>query len=154
MVIDLPAAADTEALGARFAVVLGAGGLLALRGDLGAGKTTFTRGLLRALGVTGAVRSPSYTLVEPYELADRPAYHLDLYRLGDEEEIEYLGLRELDTPGALILVEWPERAPALLAAADLVLDFEHLADGRRVAVSAGTERGEAALARVRRSGDG
>ncbi len=83
--------------------------VLTLSGELGAGKTTLTRGLLRALGERGAVRSPTYTLIETYALGGRQVHHLDLYRLRDAAEVEGLGLRDLLTAGALLIVEWPER---------------------------------------------
>jgi len=111
--------ATVEALAARLAAVAPSAGILSLEGDLGAGKSTFARAFLRSLGVTGTVRSPTYTLVEPYDI-ERPGalarvLHLDLYRLGDPEELDYLGLRdELD--GALLLIEWLERAEGELSA--------------------------------------
>lgn len=115
--------AETEAVGAALARALPAGLDRAVRvhlqGDLGAGKTTLVRGFLRALGVTGAVRSPTYGLLEPYALADRTVLHLDLYRLGDTSEVAALGLRDHDLPGALWLIEWPERGGAALPAPDL-----------------------------------
>jgi tRNA threonylcarbamoyl adenosine modification protein YjeE len=108
-------AAATGRLGAALARALGEGGaVLYLSGELGAGKTTLARALLQALGYAGHVRSPTYTLVEPYELQGRRVFHLDLYRLAAAEELEYLGLRDLDPAQDLILVEWPEltRRPA------------------------------------------
>jgi tRNA threonylcarbamoyladenosine biosynthesis protein TsaE len=123
---SLPGSDATEALGARFARALPGDALplvVYLRGELGAGKTTFARGLLRALGVRGAVRSPSYTLLEQYPLARGSALHMDLYRLADEAEFEQLGSRDYFVPGALWLIEWPERAPLSLPSADLELRF-------------------------------
>jgi tRNA threonylcarbamoyladenosine biosynthesis protein TsaE len=111
-------------------------GIVYLRGDLGTGKTTLVRGLLRGLGYQGAVRSPTYTLIEPYDEVDPPVVHLDLYRLSDPEELEYLGLRDLlDRPG-LILVEWPERGAGALPNAHLELLMEHAGDRRRVGLNA------------------
>lgn len=115
--------AATEAVGAALARALPAGldrsVRLHLQGDLGAGKTTLVRGFLRALGVTGTVRSPTYGLLEPYALADRMVLHLDLYRLVDESEMAALGLRDHDTPGAVWLIEWPERGGTALPEPDL-----------------------------------
>ncbi|ESQ13687.1 MAG TPA: tRNA (adenosine(37)-N6)-threonylcarbamoyltransferase complex ATPase subunit type 1 TsaE [Chromatiaceae bacterium] len=110
----------------------GQSGLVFLRGDLGVGKTTLVRGLLRGLGYPGAVRSPSYTLIEPYEIGGQQIYHLDLYRLGDAEELEYLGLRDLLDGEALLLVEWPERGAGVLPCPDLIIDLEHAPPGRQL----------------------
>jgi tRNA threonylcarbamoyl adenosine modification protein YjeE len=96
-----------------------------LRGELGTGKTTFARGLLRRLGVTGSIRSPTYTLIEPYEAGGLAVHHLDLYRIANPDELELMGTRDLLADGGLVLVEWPERAGRLLPNADLALDFEH-----------------------------
>jgi tRNA threonylcarbamoyladenosine biosynthesis protein TsaE len=143
----------TEALGARFARHLpgtAAGNrpplVLYLSGELGAGKTTFARGLLRALGVTVPVRSPSYTLLEQYELADGMALHLDLYRLAGEAEFEQLGTRDYFLPGSLWLVEWPERAPCGLPPADLCLEFALQVDAHRARLAAVSPAGAAWLA--------
>jgi tRNA threonylcarbamoyladenosine biosynthesis protein TsaE len=125
MVVHTTKAADTEALGAQLASSRpGQEGLfdvIYLTGDLGAGKTTLTRGFLRALGVQGAVRSPTYTLVETYEVGDVTAVHLDLYRLSDPSELDNLGLREWAKAGHIWLVEWPERGADRLPEADLVV---------------------------------
>ena len=122
--------------------------LLTLRGDLGAGKTTLAGGLLAALGHRGPVRSPTYTLVEPYRLAGRDVAHCDLYRLRDPDELEDLGLRDLMTPRALLLVEWPEKADGRLGAADLVLDLEYAGGGRTVRIGAGSPAGGRVLAMI------
>lgn len=118
------------ALGAELAQRFPEGGLITLHGDLGAGKTTLVRGLLRELGHTGVVKSPTYTLVEPYQLNGRDIYHFDLYRLADPEELEYMGIRDYLRPDSLCLVEWPEKAGGLLPDADLKVFIRH----------AGTER--------------
>lgn len=129
----LASEADQLAFGARLATHLrGLAGVVFLRGELGAGKTTLVRGLLRALGHQGPVRSPTYTLIEPYVLNNARIYHLDLYRLGDAEELEYLGLRDLLDGEALLLVEWPERGVGILPAPDLEVEISHQPPGRRV----------------------
>ncbi|HET7867594.1 MAG TPA: tRNA (adenosine(37)-N6)-threonylcarbamoyltransferase complex ATPase subunit type 1 TsaE [Burkholderiaceae bacterium] len=118
-----------------------------LEGPLGAGKTTFVRHLLRALGVTGRIKSPSYTIVEPYEPAGLPAWHFDFYRFGDPRELEEAGLRELFAAPGLKLVEWPQRARDWLPVPDLRLVIEPQPDGSRaVVLQAFTPRGKELLA--------
>ncbi len=138
------------AFGAALGQALGRRALVFLEGDLGTGKTTLVRGLLRARGHVGAVRSPTYTLVEPYALREGPCYHLDLYRLSDPEELEYLGLRELLAEEALVLVEWPERGAGWLPAPDLRISLSHAGDGacRRALVEARTEIGDDAVSAI------
>lgn len=122
----LPTPEDTDAVGAALAQSLPAtsqGLLIELHGDLGMGKTALTRALLRALGVTGSVRSPTYTLCEPYEAGGWQVMHMDLYRLGDPEELDYLGVRELDSPGTLAIVEWPDNGAGWLPKPVLQLVF-------------------------------
>lgn len=124
----------------------GGGSLVVLlKGDLGTGKTTLVRGILRGLGHEGSVRSPTYTLIEPYELPAARVFHLDLYRLGDPQELEYLGLRDLGGEDALLLVEWPERGAGALPTPDLVIDLAHLIGGRRLVLAPGSPRGDAVL---------
>jgi tRNA threonylcarbamoyladenosine biosynthesis protein TsaE len=108
-----------------------ASAVLYLRGELGAGKTTCVRGLLRALGVTGPVRSPTYTLAETYELAPLSCIHVDLYRLQSTAEIEELGLRDSPEAGCLLLIEWPEKGQNVLPAADVVADLVYRGDARQ-----------------------
>lgn len=139
--IELADAAATEALGAALARTLPPRAVLHLEGDLGAGKTTLARGLLRALGVTGAVRSPTYTLVERYDTAAGEAIHLDLYRIGDPGELEFLGL-ESDA-GRLWLIEWPQRGAGALPAADLVLRLGHAGAGRVAVLEPRSDAGRA-----------
>ncbi len=117
-------------------------GLVTLQGDLGTGKTTLVRGLLRELGHEGPVRSPTYTLIESYAAAGRTLHHLDLYRLADPEELEYLGWRELIADDALVLVEWPERGEGVLPPADLQIAIAHAPPGRvlRMLASSGWQQ--------------
>lgn len=146
------------ALGASIARALQSkGGVIYLHGNLGAGKTTLSRGLLQALGVTGKVKSPTYTLVEPYELGPLTAYHFDLYRLADAEELEYMGIRDyvatdsLKTVNqakateSLMIIEWPERGAGSLPAADLDIHIHYLDAQRRVILKANTARGNEIL---------
>jgi tRNA threonylcarbamoyladenosine biosynthesis protein TsaE len=135
--IDVPDEPGQMALGAALARALdGRRGVIYLRGDLGAGKTTLVRGLLRALGHRGPVRSPTYTLIEPYEDLDPPVHHLDLYRLGDPEELDYLGLRDLVGGESLLLIEWPERGAGELPPPDLEVRIGQAPPGRRVELAA------------------
>ncbi|KAF1009669.1 MAG: tRNA threonylcarbamoyladenosine biosynthesis protein TsaE [Luteibacter sp.] len=122
----------TIALGRQLAAALPDGLVAFLHGDLGAGKTTFARAFLKALGVGERVKSPTYSLVEGYDLGDRQAFHLDLYRIADPGELEWLGLDSLAEPGAIVLVEWPERGAGALPPVDLELHFRHEGTGRVV----------------------
>jgi tRNA threonylcarbamoyladenosine biosynthesis protein TsaE len=106
--------------------------IVELRGELGAGKSTFARGALRSLGVRGPIKSPSYTLLETYESAGVPAIHLDLYRLIDPNELENLGLADYHRPGFLWLIEWPERGDGRLPKPDLRFDFSIGPQGHRI----------------------
>ena len=136
--------AATIDLGRRFLERLPpdlAGWTVLLGGELGAGKSTFARALIRAAGHSGPVPSPTYTLVEPYELPRGNIYHIDLYRVSSEEELRYLGWNELDN--GFRLVEWPDRAPGLLAQADLALHLEYEGSGRRAELKGLSRRGEA-----------
>lgn len=121
--------------------------VMTLQGDLGAGKTTLVRAVLRALGIRGHVRSPTYTLVEPYDLGPRQAYHLDLYRLGDPQELEFLGIRDLDPSADLVFIEWPEKGEPLLPQADIAAALTVAPDGgRSIQLLAHTARGAAIVA--------
>lgn len=124
--------------------------LAGLSGELGSGKTTLARALLRELGVTGTIRSPTFTLVEPYETARGVVHHLDLYRLdGSAASLEGIGFRDLRGVPGLVLVEWPERAGAALGTPDLAAELAHEGTGRRIFLSARTEGGRAWLERGR-----
>ena len=136
--------AATEALGARLAASLPERAVVHLHGDLGAGKSTLARALLRALGVTGTIRSPTYTLVEQYPLpVGGLALHLDLYRIGDPGELEFLGLDPAET--RLWLVEWPERGTGALPAADLDIELAVQGQGRTCRLLPRSPVGEAWL---------
>jgi len=129
-------AEETEALGAKLLGLPPAAGtpcrVVELRGELGAGKTTFVRGALRALGARGAVKSPSYTLLETYELPGVSVVHLDLYRLVDPAELEQLGLADYHRPDFLWLIEWPERGAGRLPSPDARFEFSFAENGHRI----------------------
>ncbi len=129
-------AAATEAFGARLADCCRSGGLIYFYGQLGAGKTTLVRGLLRALGYSGPVKSPTYALVESYQLLAREVHHLDLYRLADPGELEWIGIRDLLGGDALALIEWPERGKGVLPEPDLELTMDYKGDGREAVLTA------------------
>ncbi|MGH8162939.1 MAG: tRNA (adenosine(37)-N6)-threonylcarbamoyltransferase complex ATPase subunit type 1 TsaE [Rhodanobacteraceae bacterium] len=131
----------------RLAPALRDGGVLYLRGELGAGKTTFARALLQTLGAGERIKSPTYSLLERYVLRDgRDAFHLDLYRIAAPGELEWLGLDELRDPRALVLIEWPERGGAELPPTDLEITLEHADGGRRAGLRAVSQRASAWLA--------
>lgn len=136
---------DMEALGGRFASALGRLRLITLNGPLGAGKTTLVRGLVQALGHAGSVKSPTFTLVEPYRFNDRQLYHFDLYRLKTPEELEFLGIRDYLAGPGLCVVEWAERAGGLLPAPDVDVMIQPANSGRSVQLTAHTPQGEAWL---------
>ena len=131
-----------QEIGRQLARTAGRAGVIYLEGDLGTGKTTLVRSLLRGLGHAGPVRSPTYTLVEPYPLVDLTVYHLDLYRLADPEELEWLGIRDLDTGTDLLLVEWPDHGAGLLPPPDLVISLQYQGSGRLLEVRMPTPQGK------------
>lgn len=139
---------DTVMLGSRLAAVLKPGMLVFLCGDLGAGKTTLCRGLIRGLGHAGAVKSPTYTLVEPYDTTRPPVYHFDLYRLADPGELDDIGLRDYLDSEHLCLVEWPERGHGILPPADLIITIDNAEHGRKVDLTAVSLRAKKVLARL------
>jgi len=143
----LPDEAATGALAMHLAARLDNGLVIYLHGPLGAGKTSFARALLTALGVGERVKSPTYSLVEGYTTQGRPAWHLDLYRIADPGELEWLGLDALADPSALVLVEWPERGAGALPAADLELQLTYAGHGRHALLRARSMRGERLLDR-------
>jgi tRNA threonylcarbamoyladenosine biosynthesis protein TsaE len=150
MLIRLADAAATDRLGRALAAPLrqacqAAPVVVHLGGPLGAGKTTLARGLLAGLGHTGRVRSPTFTLLEPYELADCLAIHLDLYRLADPAELDYLGLVDLLRPGSLVLVEWAEQGGDRLPAADVRIALDYDGTARLARCDAMGAAGQAVL---------
>ncbi len=146
----LPDAAATDQLGAALAATRPTPAVVHLHGDLGAGKSTLARALLRALGVQGAIRSPTYTLVERYPLPAGEAWHLDLYRIGDAGELDFLGLDEAEAD--LWLVEWPERGGAALPPLDLRVALDMHGAGRRARLQACSPAGQAWLSCLGQSG--
>ena len=150
--IDLPNEQATINLGAVLAKLLLGQGTVFLEGDLGTGKTTLTRGLLRAMGYEGAVKSPTFTIVEPYEINDHKIYHFDLYRLEDPEELEYIGFDDFFVGEPLCLIEWPEKGVGYLPQSDLVVELivEHgrRGFGRSACVTSMSERGELLVAEL------
>ena len=119
-------------LGARLVGELAGGQVITLSGDLGAGKTTLVRGMLRGLGFEGRVKSPSYGLVESYEVAGLEIHHLDLYRLGEPEELDFVGIEDLIGENSVLLIEWPERGKGRLPEPSACIRIEHRGTGRRV----------------------
>lgn len=139
--LDLADEAATLSLGARLAQVIEPNLTIYLHGDLGAGKTTFVRGLLQGLGFAGKVKSPTYTIVEPYEINRNDGvilnvYHFDLYRFNDEEEWEAAGFRDYFNPQSLCLIEWPEKAAQLLPTPDIDICLSMKGSGRAVNITA------------------
>ena len=132
----------TESLGRRLASCQQPGLVMFLHGDLGAGKTTLVRGYLRGLGHQGPVKSPTYALIEPYETGQGNLYHLDLYRLADPEELEWIGLRDLFDGESVCLVEWPQRGEGMLPEPDVNIYLSVEGQGRRLLLEALSPRGE------------
>ena len=146
---SLESEAATINLGRLLAPALDAAGVIFLSGGLGAGKTTLCRGLLRGLGYYGAVKSPTFTIVEPYELERGSVYHFDLYRLAHPDELDYLGAEDYFAAEALCLIEWPERGAGFLRMPDLELTLTVTSEtSRQVQLRAQTLKGERAMARL------
>ncbi|MEO5559791.1 MAG: tRNA (adenosine(37)-N6)-threonylcarbamoyltransferase complex ATPase subunit type 1 TsaE [Dokdonella sp.] len=137
--------AQLGALASRLAPAAREGGLIHLAGDLGVGKTTFARALLQALGVGERIKSPTYSLIESYRVGDLDIHHLDLYRIADVGELEWLGLGDLWGTGALVLIEWPERGNGHLPPPDLAIELQHAGNERTLTARARSERGRELL---------
>jgi len=149
MKLHLADAEATDALACRLHEALPAdtgGWSLLLEGELGAGKSTFARALIGAMGHKGVVPSPTYTLVEPYQLPGRTIYHVDLYRISDEDELRFLGWSDLED--GFRMVEWPDRAPGLAATADLRLHLDYADTGREAEIRGLSRRGEAIVTKM------
>ena len=142
--LQLASEVETLAFGRALAPLLEPGMTVHLRGDLGAGKTTLVRGILRGLGYEGRVKSPTFTLLEPYNFSRLYLYHFDFYRFLDPQELEDTGFREYFNPQSVCLIEWPEKAPGL-PPADLDIELHVIAEGRAMAITAHTEVGRRCL---------
>ena len=139
----------TLALGERLATYFASPQVIFLHGELGAGKTTLSRGFLRGAGHTGSVKSPTYALCEPYDLSDsRQFCHLDLYRLSNPEELEFLGIRDYIASGAMLFIEWPSKGQGWLPTPDLQVALVDSNNGRELKVTALTDDGEGVLTRM------
>ncbi|AOT07096.1 tRNA (adenosine(37)-N6)-threonylcarbamoyltransferase complex ATPase subunit type 1 TsaE [Pseudoalteromonas luteoviolacea] len=138
----------TVELGKKLASSIVEGAVFYMHGDLGAGKTTMTRGIVQGLGHTGNVKSPTYTLVEPYELPMKSVYHFDLYRLGDPEELEFMGIRDYFATNAVCIVEWPEKGGGFIPEPDMDIYLAYHGNAREVTLKAHSERGLQVLSTI------
>ena len=136
----------TESLGNKLAKCVRTGAVICLHGDLGAGKTTLVRGFLRGLGYRGRVKSPTYTLVEPYSFSELTVFHFDMYRLGDPEELEFIGVRDYFGPNSISLVEWPEKAAGWVPAPDIEVFLHYQEKARRAVIETKNSEIRACLA--------
>ncbi len=145
MIITLKNETETTEVGARVASCLKGGEVIYLKGELGTGKTTFVRGALHELGFTGNVKSPTFTIVEPYSIDNHVIYHFDLYRLDDPEELESLGIRDYCDGQSICFFEWPEKGGNLLPNADINLELAYLGNTREVEFTSKSDIGTTIL---------
>lgn len=148
VLITIPTESEMLAFGAKLAKATMDGTVLFLYGPLGAGKTTLTRGFLRGLGYEGKVKSPTYTLVEPYEIAGREVFHFDFYRLHDPNELMHIGIQEYFARAAICIIEWPEKGFPFLPEPDLTCYIAFAKEEREIRLEAHTETGEGVLHRL------
>jgi tRNA threonylcarbamoyladenosine biosynthesis protein TsaE len=149
--LKIPTEQAMLAFGKQLALAAGDTAVIFLYGQLGAGKTTFTRGFLQGLGYAGHVKSPTYTLVEPYQLSNTAIYHFDFYRLRDPHELDYMGIQDYFVPRAICIVEWPEYGADMLPRPDLSCYIEQASSGRNVKLVPSSECGETILHRFERN---
>ena len=145
MIIPLKNETETTEIGAKVASYLKGGEIIYLKGELGTGKTTFVRGALHKLGFTGSVKSPTFTIVEPYSIDSHVIYHFDLYRLDDPEELESLGIRDYCDGQSICFFEWPEKGGSLLPNADINLELTYFENTREVEFTAKSDIGKTIL---------
>ncbi len=145
MKIELENEAETTEIGAKVASCLKGGEIIYLKGELGTGKTTLVRGALNELGHMGSVKSPTYTIVEPYSIDSHVIYHFDLYRLDDPEELESLGIRDYCDGQSICFFEWPEKGGNLLPNADIKLELTYLENTREVEFTSKSDVGKTIL---------
>lgn len=148
IILSIPNEKEMLASGSRFATRCPARAIIFLQGDLGAGKTTWARGFLRGLNYLGLVKSPTYTLVESYEIDTQCIFHFDLYRVAEPKELVYIGLEEYVNRSAICLIEWPERGKGLLPKPDITLFIQIAANGRTIEATAGSPVGTTLLQSV------
>ena len=143
--IELENEAETKEIGAKVASCLKGGEIIYLKGELGTGKTTLVRGALNGFGHTGNVKSPTFTIVEPYSIDDHVIYHFDLYRLDDPEELESLGIRDYCDGQSICFFEWPEKGGDFLPDADILISLSYQNEGRALEISAFSEIGDSII---------
>ncbi len=139
---------QTESIAGKLASIINKGMIIHLEGDLGAGKTTFARGFLRELGVAGAVKSPTYNIVQPYQTDQFTLYHFDLYRISDHEELEALGIRDYFDGEAICLLEWPEKGAGLLPTPDIRIKLDYEGKGRKITLEPVSEIGHKTIENI------
>ena len=143
--IELENEAETKEIGAKVASCLKGGEIIYLKGELGTGKTTLVRGALNGFGHTGNVKSPTFTIVEPYSIDDHVIYHFDLYRLDDPEELESLGIRDYCDGQSICFFEWPEKGGDFLPDADILISLSYQNEGRALEISTFSEIGDSII---------